>query len=55
MLQLNEPAGFVLHGHGTGAMKAAVREHLAMSPVVRHFEAANQEHGGDAFTVVWLS
>lgn len=55
MLQLDEPAAFVLHGHGTGAMKAAVREHLATSPVVRHFEAAAPEQGGDAFTVVWLS
>lgn len=54
MLQLDEPAIFILHGHGTGAMRAAVREHLAGSPVVRHFEAASQEQGGDAFTVVWL-
>jgi DNA mismatch repair protein MutS2 len=54
MLQLNEPAAFVLHGHGTGAMKAAVREHLAASPVVRQFEPASHANGGDAFTVAWL-
>lgn len=55
MLRMREPAVFILHGHGTGAMKSAVREHLASSRVVRHFEAASQEHGGDAFTVAWLA
>ncbi len=54
MLQLRETAAFVLHGHGTGAMKSAVREHLAASPVVRQFEAATREDGGDAVTVVHL-
>lgn len=54
MLRMREPAVFILHGHGTGAMKSAVREHLAGSRVVRHFEAASQENGGDAFTVAWL-
>lgn len=54
MLRMREPAAFILHGHGTGAMKSAVREHLAGSRVVGHFEAASQENGGDAFTVAWL-
>jgi DNA mismatch repair protein MutS2 len=54
MLRMREPAAFILHGHGTGAMKSAVREHLAASRVVRHFEAASHENGGDAFTVALL-
>jgi DNA mismatch repair protein MutS2 len=54
MLQLHETAAFLLHGHGTGAMRAAVREHLVTSPLVRHFEAASTDAGGEAFTVVWL-
>lgn len=55
MLRMREPAAFILHGHGTGAMKAAVREHLAGSRLVKHFEAATPNNGGDAFTVAWLA
>lgn len=54
MLRMREPAAFILHGHGTGAMKSAVRSHLATSRVVRHFEPAPQDNGGDAFTIAWL-
>lgn len=55
MLRMREPAAFILHGHGTGAMKSAVREHLSTSRVVRHFEPAAPNNGGDAFTVAWLA
>ncbi|MBI4702250.1 MAG: Smr/MutS family protein [Deltaproteobacteria bacterium] len=54
-LRAGEPAGFVLHGHGTGALKQAVREHLACSPVVARARPAQQEEGGDAFTVFWVA
>ncbi|MEI8258331.1 MAG: Smr/MutS family protein, partial [Deltaproteobacteria bacterium] len=47
-------SGFVLHGHGTGALKAAVREHLKRSPYIERSRAADPEDGGDAFTVLWL-
>jgi DNA mismatch repair protein MutS2 len=47
-------AGFVLHGHGTGALKAAVREHLRGSAYITRSRAADPEDGGDAFTVFWL-
>lgn len=47
-------SGFVLHGHGTGALKAAVREHLGRSPYIERSRAADPEDGGDAFTVLWL-
>jgi len=47
-------AGFVLHGHGTGALKSAVRDHLKRSPYVSRSRAAEPEDGGDAFTVFWM-
>jgi DNA mismatch repair protein MutS2 len=54
MLGEGESVGFVLHGHGTGAVKAAVREHLAASSYVEHSRAAEPDEGGDAFTVFWI-
>lgn len=54
MLQSNEPAAYILHGHGTGAMKEAVREHLSSSPHVARWEVASREDGGDALTVCWF-
>ncbi|HEY3495892.1 MAG TPA: Smr/MutS family protein [Polyangiaceae bacterium] len=54
MLGEGQPLGFVLHGHGTGAMKASVREHLGSSGYVEHSRAAESDEGGDAFTVFWL-
>jgi DNA mismatch repair protein MutS2 len=54
MMGEGEPLGFVLHGHGTGAMKAAVREHLAASGYIEQSRAAEPDEGGDAFTVFWM-
>ncbi len=54
VLGAGDLTGFVLHGHGTGALKAAVREHLERTPWVRASRAADPEDGGDAFTVFWL-
>lgn len=47
-------SGFVLHGHGTGVLKSAVREHLGRSPYITRSRAADPEDGGDAFTVFWM-
>jgi DNA mismatch repair protein MutS2 len=44
----------VLHGHGTGALKQALRDHLAASPYVAHFRGGDRHEGGDAVTVVAL-
>jgi DNA mismatch repair protein MutS2 len=49
-----ERVGFVLHGHGTGALKLAVRAHLARSPHIERARPADAEDGGDAFTVFWV-
>jgi len=54
LLGINEVAGFVLHGHGTGALKSGVREHLRASAYVEHSRPAEAAEGGDAFTVFWL-
>lgn len=55
LLQRHEPGGFVLHGHGTGAMKEAVRSHLRSHPCLQRSRPAEREDGGDAFTIFWLS
>ncbi len=47
-------AVFVLHGHGTGAMKAAVRRVLRESRYVSSIASAAENQGGDALTVAIL-
>ncbi len=48
------PHAFVIHGHGTGALKAAVRSHLKGSPYARSSFPAPREQGGDGVTIVLL-
>jgi DNA mismatch repair protein MutS2 len=55
LLSQGEPAGFVLHGHGTGAMKSAVRSHLGAHPLIAKAQPADDDQGGDAFTVLWTA
>ena len=50
----NQDAVFVLHGHGTGALRAAIRKALAGSAYVAASGPAASEQGGDAFTVAVL-
>jgi DNA mismatch repair protein MutS2 len=47
-----EPDCAILHGHGTGALKHALREALSASPYVGSFRAGDRHEGGDAVTVV---
>jgi len=49
-----DPQCVILHGHGTGALKAALREHLAASPYVGHFRRGDAHEGGDAVTILTL-
>ncbi len=44
----------VVHGHGTGALKAAVREELDSSPYVATFRPGEGHEGGDGVTVIAL-
>jgi DNA mismatch repair protein MutS2 len=54
VLARSQDVAYVLHGHGTGALRAAVREHLAGHPAVARFAAAEPAEGGDAVTAVHL-
>jgi DNA mismatch repair protein MutS2 len=45
---------FLLHGHGTGALKDGLRSWLRTSAYVAEWAPAQEEQGGDAFTVVVL-
>jgi DNA mismatch repair protein MutS2 len=45
---------FVIHGHGTGALREAVRVHLDMHAGVARWRAGQEKEGGDGVTVVWL-
>src|SRR5439155_24122203 len=42
----------ILHGKGTGALRAAVRQHLARHPLVQSSEPPPQRGGGDGVTIV---
>ena len=43
---------FIIHGHGTGALKKLVREYLAASTYVRRWAVGGKGQGGDGVTVV---
>jgi DNA mismatch repair protein MutS2 len=45
----------IIHGKGTGALRAAIREALAGHPLVRRFESAPPNEGGDGVTVAVLA
>jgi DNA mismatch repair protein MutS2 len=44
--------GFILHGHGTGALKTAVRAELPRLPGVAKWRPCDADEGGDAWTRV---
>jgi DNA mismatch repair protein MutS2 len=45
----------ILHGKGTGALRAAVREQLTHHPLVKSYNPAPPNEGGDGVTVIKLS
>ena len=46
---------FLIHGHGTGALREAVRKELRQSPYVAQLRGGESGEGGDGVTVVWLA
>ena len=50
----NIPVVMLIHGHGTGALKRAVRGHLTGSRYVRDFRRGERNEGGDGVTVAVL-
>ncbi len=46
---------FLIHGHGTGALKEAIRRELKASPYVRFYRPGRPGEGGDGVTIAWLS
>ncbi len=54
-LNENRRVCFLVHGHGTGALKEAIRRELKSSPYVRYFRAGNPGEGGDGVTIAWLA
>ncbi len=45
---------FLLHGHGTGALKSALRQWLKRSSYVQRFAPGERHQGGDGVTVVQM-
>lgn len=45
----------IVHGHGSGRLKRAVRDHLAHHPLVADWRPGGHGEGGDGATVVTLS
>ncbi len=45
----------IIHGKGTGALRAAIREALAGHPLVRRFESASPQDGGEGVTIALLA
>lgn len=43
---------YVIHGHGTGALKSAVREFISTSPYVAKFRVGENAEGGDGVSVI---
>jgi DNA mismatch repair protein MutS2 len=41
----------IIHGHGTGALRRAVREHLADSPLVEDWRPGDDDEGGEGVTI----
>ena len=50
LASLNEV--IIIHGHGTGALKQAVRDYLKESPYVENYRPGNDSEGGDGVCVV---
>jgi DNA mismatch repair protein MutS2 len=53
-LLASRDTAFVVHGHGTGALRTAVRTHLGQHQGIATFRAGEPNEGGDGVTVAFL-
>jgi DNA mismatch repair protein MutS2 len=53
-LMAGRDTAFIVHGHGTGALRQAVRTHLSSHKAIDKFRAGEQNEGGDGVTVAFL-
>jgi DNA mismatch repair protein MutS2 len=44
----------IIHGHGTGKLKASLRDYLKGSPYVAEFRAGDRAEGGDGVTIATI-
>jgi DNA mismatch repair protein MutS2 len=54
LLRDGHGTGHVLHGHGGGALKKAIRQHLGRSRYVLRHAPGGSDDGGDAWTIIDL-
>jgi DNA mismatch repair protein MutS2 len=54
LFQADAATAYVVHGHGTGAVRRAVREHLRNHPLSGESRPGEPSEGGDGVTVVRL-
>jgi DNA mismatch repair protein MutS2 len=50
----SSPSLHIIHGHGTGRLKTALRAYLKDSPYVSTFRSGERAEGGDGVTIVQL-
>jgi DNA mismatch repair protein MutS2 len=53
-LLASRDTAFVVHGHGTGALRSAIRTHLTQHRGIEKFRAGEANEGGDGVTVAFL-
>jgi len=53
-LMASRDTAFVVHGHGTGALRTAIRTHLGRHAGIEKFRAGEPNEGGDGVTVAFL-
>jgi len=53
-LLASRDTAFVVHGHGTGALRTAIRTHLTQHRGIEKFRAGEPNEGGDGVTVAFL-
>jgi DNA mismatch repair protein MutS2 len=53
-LMASRDTAFIVHGHGTGALRLAIRNHLSGHQAIETFRPGEQSEGGDGVTVAFL-